>query len=112
MLLQCSEQQECQALSFIAEDLSLEGLKSELTALLDPQQLDVVILKQDIHQANRRLVVFDMDSTLIQIEVIDELAKKAGIGDRVSAITAAAIAWRDRFCGEFHPALGTARGAQ
>jgi phosphoserine phosphatase len=56
--------------------------------------------------------VFDMDSTLIQAEVIDELAKEAGVGDEVAAITAAAMQGArfspesDTACG---PAAGTAR---
>jgi phosphoserine phosphatase len=45
----------------------------------------------DIYRRNRRLVVFDMDSTLIQVEVIDELARIAGVGEQVAAITAAAM---------------------
>jgi phosphoserine phosphatase len=39
----------------------------------------------------RRLICFDMDSTLIQTEVIDELAMRAGVGDRVKAITESAM---------------------
>ena len=40
---------------------------------------------------NRRLVCFDMDSTLIQTEVIDELAERAGVGEEVKAITESAM---------------------
>jgi len=53
--------------------------------------VDISFHVDDIYRRNRRLVVFDMDSTLIQAEVIDELAKEAGVGDEVAAITAAAM---------------------
>lgn len=53
--------------------------------------VDISFHVDDIYRRNRRLVVFDMDSTLIQAEVIDELAKEAGVGEAVAAITAAAM---------------------
>lgn len=57
------------------------------------QDLDVDIAFQEdnIYRRNRRLVCFDMDSTLIQTEVIDELADRAGVGDQVKAITESAM---------------------
>ena len=54
--------------------------------------IDISFHMDDIYRRNRRLVVFDMDSTLIQVEVIDELAKRAGVGAEVAAITEAAMA--------------------
>ncbi|WP_372740684.1 phosphoserine phosphatase SerB, partial [Neptunomonas sp.] len=47
--------------------------------------------EDNIFRRHRRLVVFDMDSTLIEAEVIDELAKEAGVGDQVIEITEAAM---------------------
>ena len=57
------------------------------------QELDVDIAFQEdnVYRRNRRLVCFDMDSTLIQTEVIDELAERAGVGDKVKAITESAM---------------------
>lgn len=52
---------------------------------------DIAFQEDNIFRRNRRLVAFDMDSTLIQAEVIDELAKEAGVGDQVAAITEAAM---------------------
>jgi len=52
---------------------------------------DIAFQKDNIFRRNRRLVCFDMDSTLIQTEVIDELAKRHGVGDKVKAITEAAM---------------------
>lgn len=60
--------------------------------------VDISFHVDDIYRRNRRLVVFDMDSTLIQAEVIDELAKEAGVGDEVAAITAAAMRGELDFC--------------
>ncbi|WP_242158345.1 phosphoserine phosphatase SerB [Aestuariivivens sediminis] len=53
--------------------------------------VDIAFQEDNIFRRNRRLVCFDMDSTLIQTEVIDELAELAGVGDEVKAITEAAM---------------------
>ncbi|MBO5288168.1 MAG: phosphoserine phosphatase SerB [Spirochaetales bacterium] len=53
--------------------------------------LDIAFQKDDIFRRNRRLVCFDMDSTLIQTEVIVELARKHGVGDKVHEITESAM---------------------
>lgn len=53
--------------------------------------LDVSFQRDDIYRRSRRLICFDMDSTLIETEVIDELADRAGVGDQVRAITESAM---------------------
>ena len=53
--------------------------------------IDIAFQKDDIFRRNRRLVCFDMDSTLIQTEVIVELAKKHGVGKKVHEITESAM---------------------
>lgn len=53
--------------------------------------VDIAFQEDNIFRRNRRLVCFDMDSTLIQTEVIDELALRAGVGDEVKIITEAAM---------------------
>lgn len=53
--------------------------------------VDIAFQEDNIYRRNRRLVCFDMDSTLIQTEVIDELAERAGVGTEVKAITEAAM---------------------
>lgn len=53
--------------------------------------VDIAFQEDNIYRRNRRLVCFDMDSTLIQTEVIDELAELAGVGTEVKAITEAAM---------------------
>lgn len=53
--------------------------------------IDIAIQEDNVFRRSRRLVCFDMDSTLIQNEVIDELAKAAGVGPQVAEITEAAM---------------------
>lgn len=60
----------------------------ELSARLD---VDIAVQEDNMYRRTRRLVCFDMDSTLIEAEVIDELAKAAGVGEQVAAITEAAM---------------------
>lgn len=67
------------------------ALRSRLLQFSHELGLDVSAHVDDIYRRNRRLVVFDMDSTLVQVEVIDELAKLAGVGEEVAQVTAAAM---------------------
>ena len=66
-------------------------MRTELSALADEIAIDVAVQRLSERRQQRRLFVFDMDSTLIQGETIDELAKLAGVGEQVSAITALAM---------------------
>lgn len=72
----------------LPEEMALRGKLLDIAQRMD---VDIAFHADDIYRRNRRLVVFDMDSTLIQVEVIDELAKMAGVGAEVAAITAAAM---------------------
>ncbi|MGM5471368.1 phosphoserine phosphatase SerB [Flavobacteriaceae bacterium LMO-SS05] len=54
-------------------------------------KVDIGFQEDNIYKRNRRLVCFDMDSTLIQAEVIDKLGELAGVGDEVKAITESAM---------------------
>jgi phosphoserine phosphatase len=67
------------------------ALRAELMLLTHEFEIDIAFQRESIYRRNRRLVAFDMDSTLIQGEIIDELAKLHGVGDQVAAITAAAM---------------------
>lgn len=53
--------------------------------------VDIAVQRENLYRRAKRLVVMDMDSTLIQIEVIDELARIAGVGEEVAAITERAM---------------------
>ena len=72
-----------------SSDLSL--LQKEFLRTASDLDVDIAFQEDNIFRRNRRLVVFDMDSTLIEAEVIDELAKEAGVGDQVVEITEAAM---------------------
>lgn len=67
------------------------ALRSRLLEISQAMGVDISAHIDDIYRRNRRLVVFDMDSTLVQVEVIDELAKLAGVGEEVARVTAAAM---------------------
>ncbi len=67
------------------------AFRSELMKVSKATGADIAFQRDNIFRRNRRLVCFDMDSTLIQTEVIDELAKRHGVGDQVKAITESAM---------------------
>ncbi|TRX66143.1 phosphoserine phosphatase SerB [Carboxylicivirga sp. M1479] len=71
--------------------ISEEDMKQQFIDISKEAGVDIAFQADNIFRRNRRLVCFDMDSTLIQTEVIDELAIKAGIGDQVKEITEAAM---------------------
>jgi len=67
------------------------AMQAELMQISQDMEMDFSFQKDDMFRRMRRLICFDMDSTLIQTEVIDELAERAGVGDEVRAITASAM---------------------
>ncbi len=68
-------------------DINTSRLTKELLEIVKPFSLDIFIQADTPARRDKRLIVLDMDSTLIQVEVIDELAKALGIGEAVAAIT-------------------------
>lgn len=66
-------------------------MQKELMNMSQEMAVDFSFQHDDMYRRMRRLICFDMDSTLIQTECIDELAKRAGVGDKVSKITARAM---------------------
>lgn len=68
-----------------------QALRADFMELSTRLEVDIAFQRDTPYRRNRRLVCFDMDSTLIEAEVIDELAKAAGVGDQVVAITEAAM---------------------
>jgi phosphoserine phosphatase len=67
------------------------ALQSALVALRTELSCDLALQRETLTRRNKRLIVMDMDSTLIQQEVIDEIAVALGVQDKVSAITARAM---------------------
>lgn len=81
----------CVEFSLRGVPTDMSALRASLLELSSEMDVDVAYQEDNIYRRNRRVVVFDMDSTLIEAEVIDELAKEAGVGDKVAAITEAAM---------------------
>lgn len=81
----------CIELEISGEKDNSAALRAALMEMTHKFEIDIAFQRESIYRRNRRLVAFDMDSTLIQAEVIDELAKLHGVGEQVSAITAAAM---------------------
>jgi len=100
----------CVEFSIRGEVEDLEQLRHDLLAITRDDEVDVAFQADDIYRRNRRLIVFDMDSTLIQCEVIDELARAAGAGDQVAAITEAAMRGEIPFNESFERRLATLAG--
>ena len=66
-------------------------MQAELLSLSSSMGIDFSFQRDDMFRRMRRLICFDMDSTLIQTECIDELAERAGVGDKVKEITERAM---------------------
>lgn len=81
----------CVELAVSGESSREVAMRAEFLATAQRLSIDIAFQRESIFRRNRRLFVFDMDSTLIQGEVIDELAKMAGVGDQVVRITEAAM---------------------
>lgn len=72
--------------------------------------MDISFQKDDIYRRSRRLICFDMDSTLVHTECIDELAERAGVGDQVRAITESAMRGEIDFCESFTRRVALLKG--
>ena len=70
---------------------SLAEMQSQLMQMSGELAFDFSIQRDNMFRRMRRLICFDMDSTLIQTECIDELAMRAGVGDKVKSITESAM---------------------
>lgn len=68
-----------------------EAMQADFMRLASELNFDISLQEDNMYRRNRRLICFDMDSTLIRTEVIDELADRAGVGAQVRAITESAM---------------------
>src|SRR5262249_23626122 len=75
----------------LAPECDSEALKRSLLSVATSAGFDVSLQRESLYRRSKRLVVMDMGSTPITIEVIDELARAAGVGDAVSKITERAM---------------------
>ncbi|WP_027456057.1 phosphoserine phosphatase SerB [Xylanibacter brevis] len=81
----------CIEFSLRGEPRNRQEMQSKFMKLSADMEIDFSFQKDDMFRRMRRLICFDMDSTLIQTECIDELAERAGVGDQVKAITESAM---------------------
>ena len=87
-----------------------EELQSQLMQLSASLGMDFSFQQDNMYRRMRRLICFDMDSTLIETEVIDELAIRAGVGDQVKAITERAMRGEIDFCESFKGRVALLKG--
>jgi phosphoserine phosphatase len=87
----CAENNACIELGVRGTPSDPVAMRRELLAIANELQCDIGFQEDNVWRRNRRMIAFDMDSTLIQAEVIDELARAYGVVDQVSKITEAAM---------------------
>lgn len=100
----------CIEFSVRGEAADPQALRAEFLSVAQDLNVDIAFQEDSLFRRNRRLAVFDMDSTLIEAEVIDELAKAAGVGDKVSEITERAMAGELDFRASFKERLALLKG--
>ena len=81
----------CIEFSVRGEPVDVPAMRKSFLAIAARLGVDIALQEDSAFRRNRRLVAFDMDSTLIRVEVIDELAKAWGVGEQVAAITESAM---------------------
>lgn len=85
-------------------------IQDALMKLTNTGEVDISFQKDGIFRRSRRLICFDMDSTLIRTEVIDELADRAGVGDKVREITERAMRGEIDFRESFRERVALLKG--
>ena len=87
-------------------------MRASFLSIASELDMDIAIQQDDAYRRTRRLVCFDMDSTLIEAEVIDELAKRAGVGEQVAAITERAMQGEIDFNESFRQRMALLEGME
>jgi phosphoserine phosphatase len=100
----------CIEFSVRGEPADPQQMQAEFLHVAQELNVDIAFQQDSLFRRNRRLAVFDMDSTLIEAEVIDELAKAHGVGDRVSEITERAMRGELDFRASFKERLALLKG--
>jgi len=99
-------------LTLSGEVEDIPAMHGEFFRVSQELDVDVAVQEDNLYRRSRRLVCFDMDSTLIQAEVIDELAKVAGVGSQVSAITESAMRGEIDFSESFRRRMALLEGLE
>ncbi|MGE3887399.1 MAG: phosphoserine phosphatase SerB [Vicinamibacterales bacterium] len=89
---------------------SEDQMRAALLELTHRHDVDIAFQHDNVYRRSRRLVAFDMDSTLINAEVIDELARLAGVGAQVQAITESAMRGELDFQASFRKRVSLLKG--
>lgn len=100
----------CVELSVRGTPADKAAMQFEFMQLSTELGFDISFQEDNMYRRSRRLICFDMDSTLIQTEVIDELAERAGVGDRVKAITERAMRGEIDFSESFRERIALLKG--
>ena len=87
-----------------------EQMQRYFMQLSSDLEVDISFQEESMFRRMRRLICFDMDSTLIETEVIDELAERAGVGEQVRAITEAAMRGEIDFSESFRQRCSLLKG--
>ncbi|MFY5798462.1 phosphoserine phosphatase SerB [Acinetobacter baumannii] len=90
--------------------LDAQAMRAACLLLSSELNIDVAVQEDNAYRRNRRLVCFDMDSTLIEQEVIDELALEAGVGEQVAEITERAMQGELDFQQSFRARIALLKG--
>ncbi len=81
----------CVEFSVRGNPIDVDAMRRRFLQISQEDEFDISLQEDNVFRRCRRLICFDMDSTLIETEVIDELAMRAGVGDEVKAITESAM---------------------
>ena len=100
----------CIELSVRGTPKDKDDMQSSFMQLSTDLEMDISLQQDNMFRRCRRLICFDMDSTLIETEVIDELAIRAGVGEQVKAITESAMRGEIDFCESFKERVKLLKG--
>lgn len=100
----------CVELAVRGEPTDIDAMRRRFLEIANDLGVDIAFQRDNAWRRNRRLVCFDMDSTLIETEVIDELARAAGVGPQVAAITERAMNGELDFTQSFRARVGLLKG--
>lgn len=105
-----SKAKACVEMSVRGNPTDVDKMRGDFMHLSSTEDFDISLQQDTMYRRCRRLVCFDMDSTLIETEVIDELAEAAGVGDRVRAITERAMRGEIDFDESFRERVSLLKG--
>ncbi|OKY98577.1 MAG: phosphoserine phosphatase SerB [Bacteroidales bacterium 43_36] len=100
----------CVEFSVRGTPTNYRDMQNRFMQISSDEDFDISLQEDTLYRRCRRLICFDMDSTLIETEVIDELADRAGVGDKVREITERAMRGEIDFCESFRERVALLKG--